>query len=1165
MYPVSELYKSKIKELERTFEARIQIQHSLGVLHLTDADIVGGSLAYNESSQAGDDFTIGGTVASNLSITILNKPEYADFDFAGATITASVGLQVGTGFEYVPLGVFNIDDVGKQRNSIKLKAIDNMIKFDKPYHLSSLGYPATLLQIYIDACNVCDVMPAMGSFTNSNYIVQERPDDDLTFRDIIGYIAELSGSFARMNRAGALEFAWYTDSGVTLTGANRFNFIPRDDLVQIKGVMATVDGTTYLAGTDEYAVDLSENPLLQGDYETILPIVYNKIKDTAFYPFESSWQGNPAMQAGDVITQIDRDGKAWATLVTSSTYKYRGASTLVAKGLPIIAKGFKGSTNRKIAEIKRRIEKDVGDKLTTLEQAQLHNTELIANMLGGYVIDEEGALYIADNPDLEQAIRIWKWGLGGFGYSSTGVEGPYTTSISADGSIVAMLVAANIITADMVQTGELRSVDGSTRINLDDGTFNFKDVLKWENEKLRIASPDINPLGIVNDEHVTAYFPFDGSLAATNGIQPTFSRNSEAYAPDGTKMGVNQPRFGQGRFDQAVLVEEGTTNQIANPLTFSGWGTSDTVEDNDGTFHPLNAKFIRVKNTAWGCQSNSIPASNGQTWSVSFIARKGTGDGEPKAAIMIMNPNNGHVSNILPSFSSKDIRNGWVRHEATFTINYADTGYICLRFYVTATNGGYHDFALPQLEQKPYPTSFTDNTRAVEGLRIPTAGVLDPTEGTISFFVRPNIVTDWNNFCSTSVTNGRFLLYFSKNGDAKFDYGTSNQGVIAPNTIKEGVWQHIAIRWSASTNKQAIFVNGVKYEKDLTNGVSDSFSSNMNVVVNYSALIDDLRISSVARTDEEIRAYYESQKPFFDSGGLVRTTQKYNNVEISAEVGVRATHKYGEYTQLDGSGLTHFIPEPIYTETPTGVPNTEGFEAGVIPLYFSGSGISISSVARTGTKSLMVDSNRVYRHWRADFKVTKDGATVSFWYRRTGTDVLSYAVALDGVRMGNIVDTGTWTQFVIPDVPRGRHELCCYCLGAGGGSDYLYFDDFVFESNPVVRSISGYSPAVGHKHVYGVHIGSASTGTFWTGSPAVPQPWIQLPEFLRDKEFTVFLSLKDFTYGEGIDEVRLEVIDIDKTIPAFRVLGYAAHTGSAYPDLHHYFPVGFTYLVIVTE
>ncbi len=530
MYPVSAAYKTKIKELDRVFEAKIQIQHSRGVLDLTDADIVGGSLIYNESSQAGEDFTIGGTVASDLSVTILNKPEYANYDFAGATITASIGLDIGTGFEYVPLGVFNVDDVGKQRNTIKIKAIDNMINLNKPYSLSKLGYPATLFQIYIDACNVCDVMPAMGSFTNSNYVVQERPDDDMTFRDIIGYIAELSGSFARMNRVGALEFAWHTDSGITLTGANRFNFIPRDDVVQIDTVTATVDDVTYIAGEPEtffygaqpyehmmlgdYSIDLTENPLLQGKHPQILSTIYSKIKNTSFYPYESSWQGNPAIQAGDMLIQIDRDGKEYPTLVTSSTYKYRGASTLKAKGLPVIAKGFKGSTNRKIAEIKRRVEKDIGDKLTTLEQAQLHATELIANMLGGYAIKADDAFYVADNPDLDLAQKVWKWGLGGFGYSSTGKDGPYTTAITADGSIVAMLVAANIITADMVNTGELRSVDGSTRINLDDGTFNFKDVLKYVNQVLSITG--LNGVEISSDLGVKATHSETGEYTQLN-------------------------------------------------------------------------------------------------------------------------------------------------------------------------------------------------------------------------------------------------------------------------------------------------------------------------------------------------------------------------------------------------------------------------------------------------------------------------------------------------------------------------------------------------------------------------------------------------------------------------------------------------------------------------
>lgn len=515
MYPVSATYKEKIKELDRVFEAKIQIQHSLGVLNLTDADIVGGSLVYNESSQAGEDFTIGGTVASDLEFSILNKPEYAGYDFMGATIIASIGLELIQGmkltygdiknnytyeelaqflygelganlYEYVPLGVFNIDEVGIQRNTIKLKAMDNMIELDKPYTLSNLSYPATLFQIYVNICNVADVQVGTTSFPNMGYTVQERPSGELTLRDVLGYVAELSGTFARMSRTGALELTWFKPSGVTLSPSNRFDFIPRDDTVQIKGIMVTVDDTTYLAGSDEYAVDLSDNPLLQGEYETVLPNVYNNVKDTVFTPFTSGWQGNPAIQAGDMITQIDRDGKVYSTLVTNSTYKYRGRSSISAKGLPVGAKGYKGSTNKKIASIIRKVEKEVGDKLTTLEQAQLHATQLIANMLGGYAIQTPDAFYVADNPNIDEAQKVWKFGLGGFGYSENGVEGPYETAITADGSIVAMLVAAGIVTADMVQTGLLQSQDGNTWINLDNGWFNFKNALKWDGEAIQV-------------------------------------------------------------------------------------------------------------------------------------------------------------------------------------------------------------------------------------------------------------------------------------------------------------------------------------------------------------------------------------------------------------------------------------------------------------------------------------------------------------------------------------------------------------------------------------------------------------------------------------------------------------------------------------------------------
>jgi len=359
-------------------------------------------------------------------------------------------------------------------------------------------------------------------------------------------------------------------------------------------------------------------------------------------------------------------------------------------------------------------------------------------------------------------------------------------------------------------------------------------------------------------------------------VTATFTRNSIAYKEDGTPVRAGVPRFEEGKFGQAVLGEAGTENKIATPTTFAGWARLDggAVLDNDGSFYPSQAKFARVTTTAWGFQSNSIPAANGQTWSVSYIARRGTGDGEPCAAIMIMNASNTHVSNISPTFSSRNIGSGWVRYEATFTINRADTGYICLRFYVTATNGGYHDFTLPQLEQKPYATSFIDGTRSPETLTIPTAGVLNPQEGTVACWVKlshlnPN---DYNAFFTSGdagAPDPRILIMREfEGGDVNkirvWDGDGSSEAILTSvTTLQAGIWYYVAFTWSPSGRK--LYVNGV-LEASNTRSNNLGFATLAKIGSWLSrgylnGLIDDLRIDNIARSDAEILAAYQSGQP----------------------------------------------------------------------------------------------------------------------------------------------------------------------------------------------------------------------------------------------------------------------------------------------------------------
>ncbi|SHL06496.1 hypothetical protein SAMN02745123_04048, partial [Desulforamulus aeronauticus DSM 10349] len=45
-------------------------------------------------------------------------------------------------------------------------------------------------------------------------------------------------------------------------------------------------------------------------------------------------------------------------------------------------------------------------------------------------------------------------------------------------------------------------------------------------------------------------------------LNATFSRSSVAYEQDGSQVAVNQPRYEAGKFGQALMVEEGTTNLL---------------------------------------------------------------------------------------------------------------------------------------------------------------------------------------------------------------------------------------------------------------------------------------------------------------------------------------------------------------------------------------------------------------------------------------------------------------------------------------------------------------------------------------------------------------------------------------------------------------------------
>lgn len=98
---------------------------------------------------------------------------------------------------------------------------------------------------------------------------------------------------------------------------------------------------------------------------------------------------------------------------------------------------FKGITN----SVKEALEQSTLNKETIQHQTDLINK---LNKLG-YVYIDDNEILILDKLPKENAKNVWRWGLGGLGFSKNGYAGPFETAITQDGVINASFITAGII------------------------------------------------------------------------------------------------------------------------------------------------------------------------------------------------------------------------------------------------------------------------------------------------------------------------------------------------------------------------------------------------------------------------------------------------------------------------------------------------------------------------------------------------------------------------------------------------------------------------------------------------------------------------------------------------------------------------------------------------
>lgn len=190
-------------------------------------------------------------------------------------------------------------------------------------------------------------------------------------------------------------------------------------------------------------------------------------------------------------------------------------------------------------------------KLDTLQAARDNATRQITAATHGHVVTEAEEILIMDTGDKRTASKIWRFNLGGFGYSRAGYDGPYETAITMDGAIVADFITAGVLTGieinngtgtfhvdpdGTVQASALHITGGSIHITTQADDYDVIELhynaascavspLQWVLENTDIGAKILCQAG-------SMYFYIDSEIRATIGADGKIITSGEIWTPD---------------------------------------------------------------------------------------------------------------------------------------------------------------------------------------------------------------------------------------------------------------------------------------------------------------------------------------------------------------------------------------------------------------------------------------------------------------------------------------------------------------------------------------------------------------------------------------------------------------------------------------------------------
>lgn len=361
MYQASKYFGDAIAEPNRKFNTRLLENEKVLVESVKNFTITSGA----------EEITIGSAVASYVQATIENK----GIALSGKEVSLEIGVEVDGEMEYIPMGLYTIQNPKIESNKVTFTAYDRLASRCNGAYYSKLGYPVDAVDILAEISTMTGVAIdtstlQRGIQINQRAIIEDgdyneeteesevittyvNPFDGYTYKETIGFIAGLFGKFAICGRTGMIEFRWYQGIDYEIPSNIFYNDLQEtEESFSIKRLTCDNSDQTLSSGSGATGISM-QNPVMT---QSILDGVYNTVQGLVFTPAALRFIGDMRLDIGDIVTAVKNDGTKFTIPIISLITSYDGGLMQTIASYGNTAEEDDSDTKGPITEMAERVE-----------------------------------------------------------------------------------------------------------------------------------------------------------------------------------------------------------------------------------------------------------------------------------------------------------------------------------------------------------------------------------------------------------------------------------------------------------------------------------------------------------------------------------------------------------------------------------------------------------------------------------------------------------------------------------------------------------------------------------------------------------------------------------------------------------------------------------------